>query len=68
MVVQYCVDAIGVWLRAIVLDHSDDQCFFPFLHMFIVQVVMTIVDDHLCWLCSMVWMVWLVMLHLFRWP
>ena len=36
--------------------------------MFIVQVVMTIVDDHLCWLCSIVWMVWLVKLHLFRWP
>ena len=36
--------------------------------VYIVQVVMTIVDDHLCWLFSMVWMVWLVMLHLFRWP
>ena len=34
MVVQYCVDAIAVWLRAIVLDHSNDQCFFSiFAHV-----------------------------------
>ena len=66
MVLQYCVD--GVRLIAIVLDYSNDQFFSSLLHMRLVQVVMTIVDDHLCWLCSMVWMVWLVMLHLFRWP